>query len=589
MINKPNTIYIIQYDFDLGGETLEVPSNCVLDFRGGSFRNGTISGDNTKVACANSSIFRDVTLTGTYDIEGINVEWFRTDALTDSQLINKVIVNAYNIAVYQVLLSPIRYNIDEPITIKSRISLKGVYYSTVLYATNRNVIITWNGLTDFTEICNIVFQGEEGKAIYNDSYNYASTWHIHDCEFYGELDHCIRGNFILSTLDKCIMGYHGTAGENHTHIVFKGNTNDNVSNLNKITDSRFYRSTGDYTCVFDGGFDLLISKCNFEQCNNSVATIKFAGFNTFEVNHCWFEHCLGDRIVDLVNNTNGYVYGNYIIDFNHNYFYMNDANKYIFWISGANYTVDFTHNYASNFDGKYISYDGNNYDTGVKTFYRNRLLGYRDKLINKVDILTSVSSKGLISDPWFKSWSVDNTNGWVKSGITSWQKVTNDELGTQFKGGIKVHCSNDENNVMYIQLPLFLVKGKKLRIEAVYKQHRGAIGAAFQIGYNFTSPNPIRLTNSGGYMQSASYAKIATSIDVPSDASYCNIGIVSPGCNIVFELKAFDVFVIEGSIIPTIANDNVSTLDVTAVPKIPLVGQYYFNTSKKRPYWWDGE
>lgn len=32
MINQPNTIYEIRYDFDLTGETIEIKEDCVLKF-----------------------------------------------------------------------------------------------------------------------------------------------------------------------------------------------------------------------------------------------------------------------------------------------------------------------------------------------------------------------------------------------------------------------------------------------------------------------------------------------------------------------------------------------------------------------------
>lgn len=41
-INDGFTIYIVQYDFDLNGEVIEIPYGSVLDMRGGSFNNGTI-------------------------------------------------------------------------------------------------------------------------------------------------------------------------------------------------------------------------------------------------------------------------------------------------------------------------------------------------------------------------------------------------------------------------------------------------------------------------------------------------------------------------------------------------------------------
>lgn len=47
MINRPNTIYVIQHDYDLNGATITVPSNCVLDFQGGSLNNGKVISNNT--------------------------------------------------------------------------------------------------------------------------------------------------------------------------------------------------------------------------------------------------------------------------------------------------------------------------------------------------------------------------------------------------------------------------------------------------------------------------------------------------------------------------------------------------------------
>lgn len=43
MMTKENTIYIIQYDYDLNGATINAPANCTLDFQGGSLGNGTLN------------------------------------------------------------------------------------------------------------------------------------------------------------------------------------------------------------------------------------------------------------------------------------------------------------------------------------------------------------------------------------------------------------------------------------------------------------------------------------------------------------------------------------------------------------------
>ena len=42
MLGKENTIYIIQYDYNLNGQTITIPEECVLQFEGGSFNNGKV-------------------------------------------------------------------------------------------------------------------------------------------------------------------------------------------------------------------------------------------------------------------------------------------------------------------------------------------------------------------------------------------------------------------------------------------------------------------------------------------------------------------------------------------------------------------
>lgn len=49
MINLPNTIYEIRYDFDLDGQNVKVPENCVIKFKGGSINNGSLAGNNTEL------------------------------------------------------------------------------------------------------------------------------------------------------------------------------------------------------------------------------------------------------------------------------------------------------------------------------------------------------------------------------------------------------------------------------------------------------------------------------------------------------------------------------------------------------------
>ena len=65
MMQWPDTIYIIQYDYQLQGETINIPSGCVLKFEGGSIEGGTIATDDVTLVEGNP-VLPEVTLQGTF-------------------------------------------------------------------------------------------------------------------------------------------------------------------------------------------------------------------------------------------------------------------------------------------------------------------------------------------------------------------------------------------------------------------------------------------------------------------------------------------------------------------------------------------
>ena len=75
MINKPNTIYEIQYDFDLNNQEITIPEGCVLDFKGGSLSNGSLNGIEYDINTDNDYIFRNILFIRMPDIL-INASWF---------------------------------------------------------------------------------------------------------------------------------------------------------------------------------------------------------------------------------------------------------------------------------------------------------------------------------------------------------------------------------------------------------------------------------------------------------------------------------------------------------------------------------
>lgn len=81
MINEPNTIYEIRYDFDLNGGEITIPEGCVLDFQGGSFSNGAIVGNNTSIVASLFKIFNiNVNILGTWNVDRAYPEWFGAKA-----------------------------------------------------------------------------------------------------------------------------------------------------------------------------------------------------------------------------------------------------------------------------------------------------------------------------------------------------------------------------------------------------------------------------------------------------------------------------------------------------------------------------
>lgn len=87
MINMPNNVYKIRYDFDLNGATINLPANSVLKFEGGQLKNGTINFNNCNIDnIGNSIILNNCTLKGSLNKQVIYSDWFyfNSDDCTDT-------------------------------------------------------------------------------------------------------------------------------------------------------------------------------------------------------------------------------------------------------------------------------------------------------------------------------------------------------------------------------------------------------------------------------------------------------------------------------------------------------------------------
>ena len=89
MMYTTNTKYVVKYNYVLG-EDITVPSNCILEFDGGSISasnsNDTITGANTGIQAGLVKIFNtDITLAGSWNVTESYPEWFgaKGDGVTD--------------------------------------------------------------------------------------------------------------------------------------------------------------------------------------------------------------------------------------------------------------------------------------------------------------------------------------------------------------------------------------------------------------------------------------------------------------------------------------------------------------------------
>lgn len=73
MINEAGVKYVIRWNYDLNGQTITIPENCILSFEGGSFTNGTLNGQDTYIDyIGNINDVLNVTRIGTFSVNGVD-------------------------------------------------------------------------------------------------------------------------------------------------------------------------------------------------------------------------------------------------------------------------------------------------------------------------------------------------------------------------------------------------------------------------------------------------------------------------------------------------------------------------------------
>lgn len=211
MLNLSDTIYIIQYDYDLNSQSITIPSNVILKFDGGSMSNGSIVFNDTFIESPKKLIFNNISVSGTVKNTALSADLFYT---TDVGVAVNSILSICDIA----KLSRQAYSILTAITIYNNKKVLGVapdktveqggyvVHSTELQVNNPSLTAIFTG-------DNINAAELAGFYIYNESYN-------------ANLTAINLSNIKLSTIRNIEINNCNTA------ISIRGGYLDNIDNIN---------------------------------------------------------------------------------------------------------------------------------------------------------------------------------------------------------------------------------------------------------------------------------------------------------------------------------------------------------------------
>lgn len=249
-IVNSNIIYVIVSDIDLQGETLTIPEGCTLDFQGGSFVNGVLVGNSTKIVNSLSYIFKNVEVYGTWSVPEVYSEWFgaKGDGVTDDTV-------------------PLQMALDFPVDsyrtvcLLDRVYLIGTRYGdlNVMLFINSNTTILSNTFGTIKVADHLVDSGVEGEHYYtiigpkNEDISYIENVTIKNLIF----DHNGSNNLLSIWTSR-----------NNAIRILKGN---NI----EIINCEFKDNTGLQYIVLGDNTDVGIGECKILNCDfsNSGASI----------------------------------------------------------------------------------------------------------------------------------------------------------------------------------------------------------------------------------------------------------------------------------------------------------------------------
>lgn len=324
MINKSNTIYIIQYDFTLG-EDITVPDNCVLEFDGGSIKN--TSGNSYTIDFNNCVIKADYkVLDSIFPLQDsefwheINPKWFGVidDGITDCisalnymmSFVSKIKKTKFTFRHFGKTVPIIKFNTTGPIKISSPFEITiackilgfPTFYYTGTHTELSGAIVINNGWVGGKYELNVTSKIDNSTVDLSDNITFAGVHIKSQC--YGEFEfeeiHGFNSGIILcgsqaSQTAACLRIYPRRISYclNAVYVAIYNNNWPNEIEL--------------YGCQFGGGTQMTLPS-GFD--NDSGSFIRVVGDGSYEGNSWHIHDC---AIEGKFNDTYNVNFINYLV------------------------------------------------------------------------------------------------------------------------------------------------------------------------------------------------------------------------------------------------------------------------------------
>jgi len=336
MINKPDTIYEIRYDFDLNGNTINIPKNCTLKFEGGSLSNGTMDFNNTKIYSSTnyniktnvSGVILDFVFFNWFDVVPNSYE--KKDKLKNNSVLSSLLKSiAKNSTLY---FDGATYVFDNSIIIDynlNAIHLKGlgirktrllfpsstaidlingsnmhacVFKDIWFEAKSKIINVVYNNPNDRCNAVNdnifdnVAFYSDTSDFLFGSVYNYNNF--IYHNKFTNIAFHCKKNSACFSCIgnlgsiiDNCYDLYENFECEkikNDGGIVFLNCTNVYITNSNFTYNKLQSILVADGNIVPNGNGKFIATNCNFEGFTDSFINVSNNIILNIICEHCNF-------------------------------------------------------------------------------------------------------------------------------------------------------------------------------------------------------------------------------------------------------------------------------------------------------------